>query len=71
MGNISAEYTLDYIGSIETVHAISSKCARLCLNNLSVFGIINFRPQIKSEVNFRYEISILIKFFFYNIDQLW
>lgn len=70
MGNISAEDPLDHIGSIQAVHAISSKGSLLLLQNLHIPRVIDFRSQIKSVVDFCHKTIPFVELLLDNVNKL-
>jgi hypothetical protein len=68
MCNISTEYTLHNIGSIEAIHAVGSEGSFLLLLYLYIFRVINLWSQIKPVVNFCHETVIPIEFLFDNVN---
>lgn len=66
----STEDTLNHIGSIKAIHAVSSHDTILTANNLEIRWLIEFHPIVKAVVDFSDEIAIVAQLVLTDVNKL-
>ena len=68
-GYVSTEHTLDHISPIETVHAVGSERALLCLYYLEITLLVKHLSVVHATAYSCHKVSIILKLVFANINK--